>query len=149
MAIERTLAAIKPHALLHVNTVIDILQRYVTSGLAIAGLRKIILTPPLFYRFYGHLKEKPFFPLLEDEYRDLWFLVLCLEGENAVQVVRDLNGATDPCKAAPGTIRYDYGLRTPRTDGFTDPANAVHGSDSVESAERELRIFFSEKELAR
>lgn len=138
MAIERTFAIIKPNAMKK-NVVGQILTRYESKGLRIAGAKQVKLTREKAEGFYIEHKDRPFFSSLIHFMTSGPVLLLVLEGENAINLNREIMGATDPGKAAPGTIRRDFG------DGIE--ANAVHGSDGVNSAEREVAYFFDKTEL--
>ena len=133
MAIERTLSIIKPDAVAK-NVIGQIYARFEAAGLKIVASRMAHLSRAEAEAFYGVHKERPFFKDLVDFMVSGPVMIQVLEGENAIQKNRDLMGATDPKKAAPGTIRGDLSVL------FTE--NLVHGSDSLASAERELGIFF-------
>lgn len=144
MAIERTLVLIKPPCSNMTEVVIMIFMTYINSGLKMVRVRDVVLNKLLFEEIYGEHRGKRFFRAMEAAYLGHDFVALCFEGEDAVNRVRALNGATDPLKAAEGTLRRRFGNQVPRTDGNTTPDNAVHGSDSPESAVRELKLFFPE-----
>ena len=131
--VERTLSIIKPDAVKK-NVVGKILARFEESGLAIIGARMTCLTPQQAREFYEIHKERPFFKDLVNFMTSGRVFITVLEGKDAVDVNRKLMGATDPKKADAGTIRADF--------AESIDANAVHGSDSVENAEREIRFFF-------
>ncbi len=134
MDLERTLSIIKPDAVLK-NETQAILKRYVSIGLKIVGISQpIILTEEFIVKFYEEHRGKPYFEGLVLAMLSGPCVLVVLEGENAIQKVRELNGATDPRAAAPGTIRHDF----PSAGG---PFNMVHGSDSPINAEREIAIF--------
>lgn len=141
MATERTLSIIKPDAVKK-NVMGQIIARFEQAGLRVVGLKKVTLTPATAGEFYAEHKERPFFGELVDFMIDGSCYPLVLEGENAILKNRELMGATNPTKAEPGTIRHDFAL--PCTDLS---ANAVHGSDSPASAEREIAFFFGKSEL--
>ncbi len=135
MAVERTLSIIKPDAV-QKNAIGEILQRFEKNGLELKGLRMLTLSEEQAGEFYAVHKERPFFGELVEYMSSGAVVVSVLEGESAVSKNRELMGATDPKEAAPGTIRADFA---------TDiSANAVHGSDSLENAEREIKFFFPE-----
>lgn len=138
MAMERTFSIIKPDAVAgnHVGAIID---RFEKAGLCVAAAKLTRLDRNKAELFYAEHKERPFFKALVDYMISGPCLLMCLAGEGAVLKNRELMGATDPQKAAPGTIRRDFAKSI--------DANAVHGSDSPESAKRELAIFFSETEI--
>ena len=133
MAIERTLSIIKPDAVKK-NVIGRILAIFEESGLKIAGTRMLTLTTHQAREFYAVHKERPFFGELVEFMTSGPVVVSVLEGENAVQKNRDLMGATDPKKAAPGTIRAQF------ADSIGE--NAVHGSDSLANAKIEVKFFF-------
>jgi nucleoside-diphosphate kinase len=132
--VERTLAIIKPDAVGR-HLVGAIIQRYEQAGLIPIGMKLLRLTKAQAEGFYYVHKQRPFFDSLCSFMSSGPIVVLALEGENAIQRHRDLMGATDPAKAADGTIRKAYGTHIEH--------NAVHGSDSPESAQFELAYFFS------
>jgi nucleoside-diphosphate kinase len=136
--IERTLVLIKPDALER-RLAGRILDRFEQRGLTIRGAKLLQVDPELAGRHYAEHREKPFFGELVDFITASPTLALVLEGEAAIEVVRTTIGATNPVDAAPGTIRGDYALAM--------PDNLVHGSDSPESAEREIGLWFSDDEL--
>jgi nucleoside-diphosphate kinase len=133
MAIERTLSIIKPDAVAK-NVIGQIYQRFEGAGLKVVAARMIHLSRADAEGFYAVHKERPFFKDLVDFMISGPVMVQALQGENAMQVNRDLMGATDPKKADAGTIRADF------ADSID--ANAVHGSDSVENAAIEIAYFF-------
>ncbi len=135
MAIERTLVIIKPDAVQR-GIVGEILARYERRGLKIVAGRFATVTREQAETHYGEHSEKPFFGGLVSYITSSPSLLLVLEGPDAVAITRLTNGATKPALADPGTIRADFGL--------TIANNLVHASDSVESAERELGIFFAD-----
>ena len=134
MSLERTLGIIKPNAVQN-RHVGDILSAIEGEGFAIRGLRMVRLSSGIIRGFYAEHVSKPFFPELEAFMSEGPLVLLILEGENVISRWREIMGATDPSKAAPGTLRQRY------SDSFTK--NAVHGSDSPVSAEREVNYFFS------
>jgi nucleoside-diphosphate kinase len=136
--VERTLAIIKLDAVRR-HLVGAIIQRYEQAGLIPIGMKLLRLTEAQAEAFYYVHKQQPFFGSLCSFMSSGPIVVLALEGENAIQRHRDLMGATDPAKAAEGTIRKAYGTHIEH--------NAVHGSDSAESAQFELAYFFSALEL--
>jgi len=138
MAIERTLSIIKPDAVVK-NIVGEIFARFEKSGLQIVAVKMIRLTTDTAGGFYSEHADKPFYSALVEYMCSGPVCVQVLEGENAVQVNRALMGATDPSQADPGTIRADFASSV--------DANAVHGSDSPESAAREIAYFFTTNEL--
>jgi nucleoside-diphosphate kinase len=132
--VERTLAIIKPDAVGR-HLVGAIIQGYEQAGLIPIGMKLLRLTKAQAEAFYYVHKQRPFFDSLCDFMSSGPIVVLALEGDNAIQRHRDLMGATDPAKAAEGTIRKAYGTHIEH--------NVVHGSDSVETARFELAYFFS------
>jgi nucleoside-diphosphate kinase len=133
MAIERTLSIIKPDAVAK-NAVGAILSRFENAGLKVVAARMMHLSRAEAEAFYGVHKDRPFFKDLVDFMISGPIMVQALEGENAIAKNRDLMGATDPKKAAPGSIRADF------ADSID--ANAVHGSDAAETARAEVAFFF-------
>ena len=133
MAIERTLSIIKPDAVAK-NVIGEIYSRFEKGGLKIVASRMIHLSRAEAEAFYGVHRERPFFKDLVDFMISVPVMVQVLEGENAIVKNRDLMGATDPKKAAPGTIRADF------ADSID--ANAVHGSDGPDTARQEIAFFF-------
>jgi len=136
--VERTLAIIKLDAVRR-HLIGVIIQRYEQAGLIPIGMKLLRLTRDEAEAFYYVHKQRPFFDSLCSFMSSGPIVVLALEGENAIQRHRDLMGATDPAQAAEGTIRKAYGTHIEH--------NAVHGSDSAESAQFELAYFFSALEL--
>src|SRR3954452_9276499 len=138
MAIERTFSIIKPNAV-QKNVVGEVISRFESKGLRIGAAKFIRLTREKAEGFYIEHKDRPFFQSLVHFMTSGPVLMMCLEGENAVLLNREIMGATDPAKAAAGTIRKDF------ADSIE--ANAAHGSDSLKSAERELAYFFDKAEI--
>ena len=130
---ERTLSIIKPDAVAK-NCIGKIIDRFESAGLKVAAARMMHLSRAEAEGFYAVHKERPFFKDLVDFMVSGPVLVQVLEGDNAIAKNRELMGATDPKKAAPGTIRADF------ADSID--ANAVHGSDSAENAAIEIAFFF-------
>lgn len=135
---ERTFAIIKPNAV-RSALVGEILRRYETARLRIVGAKLLHASRDKVAGFYAEHEGRPFFDGLCAFMSSGPILVLALEGENAIADVRALNGATDPAKAAPGTIRHAFGP--------TMGSNVVHSSDSPESAAREISYWFAPDEL--
>ena len=133
MAAERTLVLIKPDAMQRGHAG-EILSRFERRGLDVRAARLLRVDRELAERHYAEHVEKPFFGELVDFITSAPTLALVLEGESAISVVRTTIGATNPTAAAPGTIRGDLALAM--------PDNLVHGSDSPESAEREVGLWF-------
>ena len=138
MAIERTLSIIKPDAVAK-NVIGQIYSRFEGAGLRIVAAKMLRLSREQAEGFYAEHKERPFFPALIEFMTSGPVTVQVLEGENAVLSNRELMGATNPQEAAAGTIRADF--------ASSIDANAVHGSDSVESAAREVSYFFTDAEI--
>jgi nucleoside-diphosphate kinase len=134
MAVERTLSIIKPDAVAK-NVIGQIYARFEAAGLKIVAARMAHLSRGEAEAFYGVHRERPFFKDLVDFMVSGPVMIQALEGESAIQKHRDLMGATDPKKAAPGTIRADF------ADSID--ANAVHGSDGAETASAEIAFFFA------
>jgi len=135
---EKTLSIIKPDAVAK-NVVGKILDRFESNGLRIAATKKVQLSRADAEAFYAVHKERPFFGELVEFMISGPVVVSVLEGENAVAKNRELMGATDPKEAAAGTIRADF--------AESIDANAVHGSDSLENAEKEIAFFFAQREI--
>ncbi len=135
---ERTLVLVKPDGVQRA-LVGEVISRLERRGLKIAGLKLLQMSRQLAERHYGTHKSKPFFPGLVGFITSGPIVAIVLEGKGAVQVVRTLMGETDPQKSAPGTIRGDLALEI--------GMNIIHGSDSVETAKKEIRLFFSPEEI--
>ncbi|MEO8536034.1 MAG: nucleoside-diphosphate kinase [Betaproteobacteria bacterium] len=133
MAVERTLSIIKPDAVAN-NVIGDIYSRFEKAGLKIAAARMVRLSRTDAEGFYAVHRERPFFGDLVDFMTTGPVMIQVLEGENAIARNRELMGATDPAKAAKGTIRADFAKSI--------DANAVHGSDGAETAAQEIAYFF-------
>jgi len=133
MALERTLSIIKPDAVAK-NVIGQIFSRFEAAGLKIAAAKLVHLSRADAEQFYAVHKARPFFKDLVDFMISGPVMIQVLEGEGAIAKNRDLMGATDPKKAAPGTIRADF------ADSID--ANAVHGSDAPETAAVEVAFFF-------
>lgn len=136
MAIERTLSIIKPDAVAK-NVIGEIYTRFEKAGLKIVAAKMLQLDDESAGGFYAEHKERPFYKDLIEFMTSGPVMVTVLEGEGAVMMNRDLMGATNPAEAAAGTIRADFAKSI--------DANAVHGSDSTTSAEREVSYFFNDK----
>ncbi|UCE62915.1 MAG: nucleoside-diphosphate kinase [Nitrospirota bacterium] len=135
---EKTLAIIKPDAV-EKQVIGDIIQRYEKAGLHPLAIRMMRLSKSMAEGFYAVHRERPFFHDLTSYMSSGPVVVLVLEGDDAIKRHRDLMGATDPKKADPGTIRAAHGASI--------EANAVHGSDSPETAQFEIGYFFSTTDL--
>ncbi|WP_127959245.1 nucleoside-diphosphate kinase [Serratia microhaemolytica] len=138
MTVERTLSIIKPNAVAN-NQIGEIFARFERAGFKIIATKMLQLTREQAEGFYAEHKERPFFASLVDFMISGPIVVQVLAAENAVQRNRDIMGATNPDNALAGTLRADY------AESLT--ANAVHGSDSVHSAEREIAYFFDQSEI--
>jgi len=138
MPVERTLTIIKPDTVSK-NAVGQIIARFEQNGLKVLAARLIHLSPTQAGGFYIVHKERPFYASLCAFMTQGPCMPIVLEGENAIARLRDLMGATDPAKAAPGTIRKDF--------ASSIEANAVHGSDSPQSAAFEIPYFFGAMEI--
>jgi nucleoside-diphosphate kinase len=136
--VERTLVLLKPDALQR-GLVGRIIARLEDRGLKLVGMKLMRMDMDLARAHYAAHVEKPFFAGLAAFMTSRPIIAMAVEGKNAVQLVRQATGATDPQKAGAGTIRGDFGMDIGR--------NLVHGADSPEAAERELAIFFREGEL--
>ncbi|HLI79430.1 MAG TPA: nucleoside-diphosphate kinase [Candidatus Binataceae bacterium] len=135
---EKTFAIIKPDAVARA-LIGDIIKRIEQSGLKVRAMRLTKLSREQAERFYEVHKARPFYNDLCTYMSSGPVVVMCLEGEDAIKRWRELMGATDPKKAAAGTIRYDFGENIER--------NAVHGSDAPETAAQEVPFFFSSLDL--
>ncbi|MFN2464938.1 MAG: nucleoside-diphosphate kinase [Candidatus Dormibacteria bacterium] len=135
---EQTLVLVKPDGVQR-GLVGEIIGRLERRGLRVHGLKLMRADEALARRHYAEHTEKPFFQGLSDFITSGPLVAMVLSGPNAVANVRGMMGVTDPAKSAPGTIRGDFGL--------TIGMNLVHGSDSVESAAREIEIFFAPDEV--
>ena len=138
MSVERTLSIVKPDAVGR-NLIGEILRRFETAGLKIVAGKLLRLTPERARAFYAVHKERPFFAGLCTYMSSGPIFVSVLEGENAIMKNREIMGATDPTKAAPGTIRKDLGKDVEQ--------NAVHGSDGPDTAASEIAFFFRPDEI--
>ncbi len=138
MAKERTLSIIKPNSV-EDNNIGNIIGRFEKEGLRISACKLVKLTKEKAEGFYIEHKERPFFGSLVSFMTSGPVVIMALEGDNAVQKNRDIMGATNPENAAPNTLRKLYAKSI--------EANAVHGSDSVTSAQREISYFFEKHEL--
>ena len=133
MAVERTLSIIKPDAVAK-NVIGEIYSRFEKAGLRVIAARMAWLSPADAQGFYAVHKDRPFFKDLVSFMISGPVMIQVLEGESAIARNRELMGATDPKKAAPGTIRADF--------AESIDANAVHGSDALETAQSEIAYFF-------
>jgi nucleoside-diphosphate kinase len=138
MAVERTLSIVKPDAVAK-NIIGEIFSRFEKGGLRLVAARMMKLSREQAEGFYAEHTGKPFFDSLVAYMMSGPVLVQVLEGENAIAINRRLMGATNPAEADPGTIRADF--------AESIDANAVHGSDGLESAAREISYFFDDVEI--
>ena len=138
MAVERTLSIIKPDAV-GKNVIGKIYSRFESNGLRIVAAKMLRLSDDVAGGFYAEHKERPFFGALVEFMTSGPVCVQVLEGEDAIAKNRELMGATNPQEADAGTIRADF--------AESIDANAVHGSDSAASAEREIAYFFAASEI--
>lgn len=135
---ETSLVILKPSAVLH-GYVGQIITRFQQKGLVIRGMKMMQLTEELLCEHYAHLVDRPFFPDLLRSMQASPVIVMALWGNDAVEVVRMMTGATNGRKALPGTIRGDFSM--------SGQENIIHASDSPENAEIELRRFFKSDEI--
>lgn len=135
---EQSLIILKPDALQR-GLVGPILTRLEARGLKFVGLKLIQISQELANKHYGVHQGKPFFEGLVSYITSGPVVVIAIEGKDVIEIIRSTVGATNPVKAAPGTIRGDFGINIGR--------NLIHASDSPESGERETAIFFSDAEL--
>lgn len=138
MAVERTFSIVKPDAVAK-NVIGEIYSRFERADLRIVASKMIHLSREKAEGFYAEHKERPFFGALVDFMTSGPVMVQVLEGENAIKANREIMGATNPAEALRGTLRADYAVSVDE--------NAAHGSDSPESAEREINYFFSADEV--
>jgi nucleoside-diphosphate kinase len=138
LAVERTLVLIKPDAMER-RLAGEILARFERRGLEVRAARLVAVDRRLAEEHYAEHREKPFFGELVEFITSAPTLAMVLEGESAIAVVRTTMGATNPTNADPGTIRGDLALAM--------PDNLVHGSDSPESAQREIALWFDDVSL--
>lgn len=138
MSIETTFSIIKPNAMKK-NAIGAIITKFESQGLKIGAAKLTQLSKEKAEEFYGEHKERPFFGELVEFMTSAPVMLMALHGENAIARNREIMGATNPSDAAAGTIRADFG------DNVGE--NAVHGSDSPESAARELNLFFEKNEI--
>lgn len=134
---ERTLVIIKPCALQR-GLAGEILSRFERKGLKIVALKMYRFTKEKCAEHYSHLTQKPFYHIIEASMMAAPVILVCLEGVDAVSVVREMTGSTNGRKALPGTVRGDYCM--------SHQENIIHASDSPENAQAELKRFFSEED---
>jgi len=135
---EKSLVLIKPDAMQRglAGTIITRLEK---QGLKLVAIKLLHLDKALARRLYAIHRDKPFFSGLVDYISSTPIVAAVFEGEGAIAVIRKIMGATDPAKAETGTVRGDFGVDIEH--------NSVHGSDSAETAEKEIKLFFSEDEI--
>jgi len=135
---ERTFIALKPDAVRR-KLIGKIIERFENRGFEIIAMKMVKLDRKMAEKWYEEHKGKEFFERLINFTTSGRMVVMVVEGENAISVVRKMIGKTNPAEAEPGTIRGDFALTTPN--------NVIHASDSKESAEREIKLFFKEDEI--
>jgi nucleoside-diphosphate kinase len=135
---QRTLILLKPDAVGKRFTG-KVITRFEDAGFVLRGCKMIRLLPSVLREHYAHIADKPFYPEVETFMGSLPVIALVLEGDDVVAKVRDMLGVTDSRKAAPGTLRAEFGV--------DQMVNVAHASDSEETAVKEVRRFFSEDEL--
>lgn len=135
---QKTLILLKPDAV-EKKICGKVITRFEEAGLTIRGCKMIALTPDILREHYAHIADKPFYPEVETFMGSLPVIAIALEGEECVAKVRDMLGVTDSKKAAPGTIRNEFGVDM--------MINVAHASDSPETAEVEVKRFFKDSEL--
>lgn len=135
---ERTFLMVKPDGVQR-SIIGDVVSRFENKGFQLVGSKLMQITKELAEQHYGEHKERPFFGELVDFITSGPVFAMVWEGENVIATSRLLVGATNPAEATPGTIRGDFAV--------TVGKNIIHGSDSVESASREIGLFFKEEEL--
>ena len=135
---ERTFVALKPDAVRR-KLIGKIIERFENKGLEIIAMKMVKLDREMAEKYYEEHKGKEFYERLINFMTSGRIVVMVIEGENAISVVRKMIGKTNPAEAEPGTIRGDFALTT--------PDNVIHASDSKENAEREIKLFFKEDEI--
>ncbi|WP_289890092.1 nucleoside-diphosphate kinase [Virgibacillus pantothenticus] len=135
---EKTFLMVKPDGVQR-NLIGDIVSRFEAKGFKLAGAKLMTISTELAEKHYSEHKERPFFGELVEFITSGPVFAMAWEGENVIATAREMMGKTNPTEALPGTIRGDYGM--------TVGKNIIHGSDSAESAERELALFFKAEEL--
>ncbi|RBW70283.1 nucleoside-diphosphate kinase [Bacillus taeanensis] len=135
---EKTFLMVKPDGVQR-NLVGEIVSRFERKGFQLVGAKLMTISQELAEKHYGEHKERPFFGELVEFITSGPVFAMVWQGENVIATARKMMGATNPAESAPGTIRGDYGV--------VMSMNVIHGSDSPESAEREVNLFFDESEL--
>lgn len=138
ISMQRTLILLKPDTI-EKKFVGKVISRFEEAGFRIRGCKMIHLNPKLLREHYAHIAEKPFYPEVETFMSSVPVIALVLEGDDIIAKMRDMLGVTDSRKAAPGTLRATYGV--------DQMVNVAHASDSPETAEVEVKRFFSKEEL--
>ena len=139
MAIERTFIMVKPDGVQR-NLIGEIVTRFEKKGFQLVGAKLMSVSQELAEEHYGEHKERPFFGELVGFITSSPVFGMVWEGDNVIATARNMMGKTNPADAAPGTIRGDFGISV--------GMNIIHGSDSVESAQREINLWFNEGELS-
>jgi nucleoside-diphosphate kinase len=135
---EQTFLMVKPDGVQR-NLIGEIVHRFERKGFKLAGAKLMVISEELAQNHYAEHKERPFFGELVEFISSGPVFAMVWEGENVISTARDMMGKTNPQEAAAGTVRGDYGI--------TVGKNIIHGSDSPESAEREISLFFNKEEL--
>ncbi|HZW69058.1 MAG TPA: nucleoside-diphosphate kinase [Pseudogracilibacillus sp.] len=135
---QKTFIMVKPDGVQR-NVIGEVVRRFEQKGFKLAGAKLMQVSNELAENHYGEHKERPFFGELVDFITSGPVFAMVWEGENVITTARTMIGATNPAEATPGSIRGDFGV--------TVGKNIIHGSDSPESAEREINLFFNESEL--
>ncbi|MBI3336816.1 nucleoside-diphosphate kinase [Candidatus Peregrinibacteria bacterium] len=140
---QRTLIILKPDCL-HAHLCGKVIARFEQEGFEIIGCKMEVLPIDTLRLHYAHIADKPFYPDVEKFMRSSPVIILALKGDDIVNRTRDILGVTDCTLAAPGTLRAEYGSKDPKTCKMM---NIAHASDSLETAELEIKRFFSGEEL--
>lgn len=135
---EKTFLMVKPDGVQR-NLIGEIVSRFEKKGFQLVGAKLMVISKELAEKHYGEHKERPFFGELVDFITSSPVFAMVWQGEGVIATARNMMGATNPQESAPGTIRGDYGVQVSQ--------NIIHGSDSPESAEREINLFFNEEEI--
>lgn len=135
---EKTFLMVKPDGVQR-NLIGEIVSRFEKKGYKLVGAKLMVISPELAEQHYGEHKERPFFGELVDFITSGPVFAMVWEGDNVIATARKMMGATNPLEADTGTIRGDFGIQV--------GMNIIHGSDSPESAEREINLFFNENEI--
>jgi len=136
--IQKTLIILKPDCVKK-NLIGEVLDRFQKKSLSVVGAKMIFLTDAIIEKHYAHMLDSIYYPGLKEFMQSGPVLVVVLQGEDCIKVARAMLGSTDSTKAEKGTIRGDYGTST--------TVNVVHASDSPESAEKEIYLFFTPAEI--